>query len=143
MTDETLACAQHATSNRNALVCDEGESAWLYLTEADAEAIAADCWMFNTVAAPASLAGFTDRKRPPPATSRFSKILEASPMPPTSDVTISWSADGQSPCVSVAGVALAFVDGRTGHGYCANLQESGPFGHCFDDELHRELFGVA
>jgi len=61
MPDSILAESQNATSGRRALVCDEGASVWLYLSDPDGQSIATDCWLFNTVAAPNDLAGFRDR----------------------------------------------------------------------------------
>ena len=49
-----LLTQEHERSGRTAIVADEGDSVWLYLTEPHAATIAADCWLFNRIAAPSA-----------------------------------------------------------------------------------------
>lgn len=75
MADSILAESHSAASNRRAVVCDEGESVWFYLTDIDGQALVAGCWLFNTITAPPDLSGFTGRDCPPPAPSAFAKVV--------------------------------------------------------------------
>lgn len=56
MTDKLWVSSKHSLSGRSAIVADEGESVWLYLTAATSSDVpptpVADRWLFNQVDAP-------------------------------------------------------------------------------------------
>ncbi len=142
MSDDTLASDRHPATGRQALVRDEGESVWLYLTDVDGRELVADCWLFNTIIAPDDLSDFTSsRDRPPPATSRFTGPDARRGLPGLAEMTLAWSADGHDVCVRMAGVPIGFIDSRRRQGYSRHLRADGPFGQRFDDLKYRELFG--
>src|SRR5262245_687310 len=100
--DRYLLVSGNAVSGRSALVADEGDSVWLYLTKPGDSKISADCWLFNRVAAPnpeelsTKAADYRARGEPPPATSdvvderaRLSGELD------DTRVRVFWSTDGE------------------------------------------------
>ena len=140
MADSILAESHSPASNRRAIVCDEGESVWFYLTDVDGQSLVADCWLFNTIAAPLDLSGFADRDRPPPATVSFAKVGTQRPAPRADEVAITWTLDGHGACVHVEGQVKGFIDARDGHAQCVNLTQSGPFGAEFDSAVYANRF---
>ena len=142
MSDNVLAKAHHPASGRHALVCDEGESVWLYLTDVDGRELIADCWLFNTIIAPDQLASLANRATAPAATSRFAGPDARRGLPGTNEISIVWSADGHDACVRMAGIPVGFIDSRARQGYSRNLRADGPFGQRFDNARYRALFDM-
>jgi len=140
MADSILAEARSPASNRRALVCDEGASVWFYLTDEDGRAPIGDCWLFNTVVAPADLSGFTARGLPPPATSAFAKSGTQRAAPDSNAVVITWSADGHGARVHVNGTLMGFIDARDGVSQGTNIAKDGPYGDRFDERAYASRF---
>jgi hypothetical protein len=55
------------TSERGAVLDDDGTTGWLYLTDRNGRDVVADVWVYNRVTAPASEAIEVSPDRPPPA----------------------------------------------------------------------------
>jgi hypothetical protein len=139
MSDEQWS-ARHPVSGRHAYVDDDGDSAWLYLTEADGYKVAADCWLYNRRRfAPAELAKWP-RDRPPPATDDHVDAggLRSGPLP--SPVTFIWDERGDSVAVRAADEVLGFIAAGDRRGHSQYLRQVGPWGTPFDDALFRRLF---
>jgi hypothetical protein len=105
----------HGRSGRTAIVADEGDSVWLYLTEPKGTAIAADCWLFNRIVAPSAAAlrprlpEYRARALPPPAPTEMigpNALHETALMP--GEVEVSWSADGHAVAAWVDGTLVGF-----------------------------------
>jgi hypothetical protein len=43
---------RHPDSGRTAIIADEGDSVWLYLTDPSGEGVTTDCWLMNRIPAP-------------------------------------------------------------------------------------------
>jgi hypothetical protein len=123
------------------MVCDEGESVWLYLTDVDGRELVADCWLFNTISAPQDLSAYANCERPAPVIARFAGAGARRGLPGANEMSIAWSDDGHDVCIRMAGVPIGFIDARQRQGYSRHLQAGGPFGQRFDDATYRALFG--
>ena len=135
-----LASDRHPATGRQAMVCDEGESVWLYLTDVDGRDLVADCWLFNTIIAPDDLSAFANRDRPAPAIARFAGPDARRGLPGTNEISIAWSADGHDACVRMAGVPIGFIDARGRRGFSRHLLAEGPWGQPFDEATYKALF---
>jgi hypothetical protein len=147
MTEELTVSDPHPSSGRTAIVADEGESVWLYLTGPDGS-IAADCWLYNRVPAPSTaalrprLGEYRARGAPPPAPAEVvgPSAHRDAPLDPVT-VTLAWSADGEAVAASVDGVLVGFIAPGVRRGYSRHLRAAGPWGSPLDGALHAELFG--
>jgi hypothetical protein len=144
MSDELWVSDTSPVSGRSAIVESAGDSVWLYLTAPDGESIAADCWLFNRVPAPASVAAYRNAGGPPPAVAVVvgdgAHRLEAIG---AARVTFRWSPDGESVAALVDGVVLGFIAAGRRHGHSRHLRADGPWGAPFDAELYRATFDDA
>ncbi len=135
-----LASDRNPVTGRQAMVCDETESVWLYLTDVDGRELIADCWLFNTISAPDNLSGFANSGRPSPAIARFAAADARRGLPAASEMSIAWSPDGHDACVLMAGVPIGFIDSRHRRGFSRHLLAEGPWGQPFDEPTYKALF---
>ena len=146
MADELALSDPHPISRRAAVVADEGESVWLYLTAPDGS-IAADCWLYNRVPAPSTealrplLAEYRARRAPPPAPAEVvgPGAHRVAPLEREA-VAFTWSADGEAVAASVDGVLIGFIAPGARRGYSQHLRAAGPWGSPFDADLYGTLF---
>jgi len=142
-----LLALKHKRSRRTAIVTDEGDSVWLYLTEPSALTIVADCWLLNRVltsSAQPMLPPFGDYRAqalPPPAPADVvgPNALRKGPLKPT-DVDVTWSANGEAAAAWVDGELVGFIAPGERRGYSRHLQVRGPWGAPLDAELFRRFF---
>src|SRR5687767_10494701 len=124
MPSEIWLSSESELSGRAAVIADEGESVWLYLTQADGRGILADCWLFNRVPAPsaeeikAESAAYRERGAPPPAArdvtdNRAQLLGELDP----NRVRIAWSKDGEAAAAWVDGLLAGFAISNERRGY--------------------------
>lgn len=142
----TLVVEENRPSGRTAIIADEGDSVWLYLTEPRKDAIAADCWLFN-LGRPMSqadlesrFAAYRARAAPPPAP--LEVLLPEAIRPPVPDhprLWVQWSADGEAVAACADDVVLGFIAPGERRGYSRYLSRAGPWGIPFDGELCRRL----
>ena len=127
-------------SGRHAYVEDDGDSAWLLLTESDGYKVAADCWLYNRRRfAEAELATWP-RDRPPPATDDYVDARGLRNGPLSSLVTFVWDQRGDSVAVRAGGEVLGFIAAGDRRGHSQYLRKVGPWGTPFDEALFRRLF---
>ena len=134
-------------SGRAAIIADEGDSLWLYLTEAGGEPIVADCWLANRVAAPsgAELEQRSDEYRrqevPPPAPRDF--VTDDARLEGTLDAArfrFAWSADGDAVAVWVDDALAGFIAAGEEGGFSARLHTECAWGRPLARELYARLF---
>jgi hypothetical protein len=145
--DETLLVEQHAPSGRKALIADEGDSVWLYLSEPHEDAIAADCWLFNRgqVRSQAELepklSAYRARGVPPPVPAELQRAegahLSLNDIP---RLRVQWSVDGEAVAAWAEHVVVGFIAPGERRGYSRFLTAAGPWGVPLDWELYRRLF---
>ena len=102
-----------AKSSRHAIIEDDGEVAYLYLTEPGRENIVAAAWIYSRT---------------------------SFPDPTDHDWTFLWSDDGESVAVLADGRPLACVVGAVGPGYSRGLEVAGSRGHPWDDMVFARVF---
>lgn len=139
--------SEHETSRRAALIAEEGESVWLYLTEPGGGQIVADCWLFNRVPAPsgeevrARRAEFRERGVPPPASQEVidQAALLGGPLD-ESRASFVWSADGEAVAAWLDGQLAGFIAPGESRGYSAHLRTRSPWGQPLLVERYDQLF---
>src|SRR5512143_711531 len=140
MESDIRASEPHPTSRRRAIVEDDGDSVWLYLTVPNGLSPSADCWLYNRQAVRSDIKT-RPHDRPPPApdsvalpnSSRSSSLPER--------IQFQWDSDGESVAVSVDGEALGFILAGQRHGYSRYLHVVGPWGNPFDHSTYERVFG--
>jgi hypothetical protein len=100
-------------SSRHAVIEDDGEVAYLYLTERGRQNIVASAWIYSRT-------NFPD--------------------PTERDWTFLWSDDGESVAVLADGHPLACIVGAVGPGYSRELEAGSSLGHAWDDTTYARVF---
>lgn len=131
---------RHPASDRTAIVEDDGRSAWLYMTRPGSHALAADCWLYNRLEAPASVDVEAARKQPPPAVQGVAGQGARIADPVWSAMRLLWSADGQSVAFLYHDVPLGFIAQAEKAGYSRNVVASCPWGRRWDAARFDALF---
>jgi hypothetical protein len=142
---DALLVQQHERSGRTAIVADEGDSVWLYLTEPHLRAIAADCWLFNRVVAPPTadsepqLSSYRAQALPPPAPSGMvgpgavrTSLIDS--------VHVEWSPDGNAVAAWAEAELIGFITPGRRRGFSRFLLAEGPWGAPLDLELYERSF---
>jgi hypothetical protein len=141
--DELLLEFDSEASGRTAVIADEGDSVWLYLTHPTEPEIERDCWLFNlpTAAAEPDPEMYAAQSAPPPAPARFITPEGTQQMPDAARIRVHWSQDGHSVAVLLDGVAIGVASIELEHGYSRYLREAGPWGLPWDEAGVHVLVG--
>jgi hypothetical protein len=103
------------------------------------QAIVADCWLWNRIAAPGNPADYASQGLAPPAPKGMiippGTVTDALPT-----VTTRWRWDGNAVALLVEDRAIAFISADQKRGYCRHLRSAGPWGNPFDAKRYRRLF---
>jgi hypothetical protein len=141
---------RHPDSRRTAIIADEGDSVWLYLTEASGEGVTADCWLVNRIPAPsyAELAEDEGAERyrgeglPPPAIAEVvaEGAFRSSPLDAAS-CHFAWAANGESVAAYYETELLGFIVRGEPRGFSRFLRVASPWGEPLDLARFAEVFG--
>ncbi len=141
---------RHPDSQRTAIIADEGDSVWLYLTDAGGEAVTADCWLMNRIPAPryADLAEhegaerYRDEGLPPPAIAEVvaDGAFRSVPLEATR-CRFAWAANGESVAAYYEAELLGFIARGEPRGFSRFLRVPSPWGEPLDLERFGEVFG--
>jgi hypothetical protein len=142
MEKEIFLSSKNSISNRWAIFKEDESSAWFYITEANQQKPIADCWVYNKVIAPKSLAEVQKyRNSPPPAILENvakdylrSDIIE-------SQISFLWSKDGNSVSVLIEGYPMGYILSGEKRGYSRNLISNCAWGNVFNEEKFLLHFG--
>ena len=142
---------RHPGSHRTAIIADEGDSVWLYLTDASGEGITADCWLVNRIPAPryAELAETEGAERyrgeglPPPAIAEVvaEGAFRAAPLD-AARCRFTWAANGESVAAYYETELLGFIAHGEPRGFSRFLRVASPWGEPLDLERYAEVFGL-
>ncbi|QEL13939.1 hypothetical protein [Limnoglobus roseus] len=132
---------QHPVSGRRGTFEDDGNSAWLYLTEARTDRVIADAWVYNRVPPPSLSQVASYRPAPPPAAEGYASADALCAEPTAYEWSLQWSADGESVAVLRDGVALGLIARGGRPGFSRLLVKAGPWGQPWDEERFRSVMG--
>lgn len=141
---------RHPDSGRTAIIADEGDSVWLYLTEPSGEGVISDCWLLNRIPAPryAELAEdegaerYRDEGLAPPAIAEVvaeGAFRQAALEP--SRCRFTWAANGESVAAYYGTELLGFIARGEPRGFSRFLKLASPWGEPLDLERYAALFG--
>ncbi len=141
---------RHPESGRTAVIADEGDSVWLYLTEAGGEGITADCWLMNRIPAPryAALAESEGAERyrgegvPPPAIAEVvaEGAFRQAPLE-AHRCRFAWAANGESVAAFYEAELLGFIVRGEPRGFSRFLRLASPWGEPLNLDRYDEVFG--
>ena len=144
---DILLVGEHEESGRRALIADEGDSVWLYLTHPGAMAIAADCWLYNRIIAPSAAqlkeraAAYRARGLPPPAPADLVGPDAVRPRhPATPDIRFTWSRRDGGVAAWERGQLIGFIAPGHPRGFSRFLTGECPWGAPLDLELYEHMF---
>jgi hypothetical protein len=137
-------------SGRTAMIVDEGDSVWLYLTDVSGEGVTADCWLMNRIPAPryAELAENEGAERyrgeglPPPAIAEVVTDGAFHPAPlEAARCRFTWAANGESVAAYYETELLGFIARGEPRGFSRFLKVASPWGEPLDLERFAKVFG--
>ena len=133
--DALLLEFDNEASGRTAVIADEGDSVWLYLTHPSEEEIEQDCWLFNLPTAPAEPdpAAYEAQSAPPPAPAQFITPEGTRALPQERSLRVRWSRDGHTVAAVLDGVTIGLASIREDHGVSRYLRQACPWGKPWDD----------
>jgi len=136
----------HPTSGYAAVIADEGEAVWLYLTT-EGPAIVADCWLLNRGPAltredlRARADAYRARGAPPPAPAEALHARAVPGYPILPAFALRWNAAGTAVAATVDAAVLALVQATERRGYHRDLAAAGPWGAPLTADVLRAAFG--
>lgn len=141
---------RHPESQRTAIIADEGDSVWLYLTDVSGEGVTADCWLVNRIPAPryAELAEaegaeqYRGQGLPPPAIAEVvaDGAFRDAPLE-AARCRFTWAASGESVAAYYDTELLGFIVRGEPRGFSKFLRVASPWGEPLDLERFVEVFG--
>jgi hypothetical protein len=141
---------RHPDSRRTAIIADEGDSIWLYLTDASGEGVTADCWLMNRIPAPsyAALAEEEGAERyrgeglPPPAIAEVvaEGAFRTTPLE-AARCRFTWASNGESVAAYYETELIGFIARGEPRGFSRFLRLPSPWGEPLDLERFVEVFG--
>lgn len=133
--------AQHPGSRRWAVVEDDGQAGWLYLTEPDIPKPVAHCWLYNRVRyiEPAQIEEY--RGAAPPAPRGIARDEGVKNQIVPSLISFRWTRDGHSVACLHAESPLGFIVDAKSPGCGRYLIKSSPWGEPWDQGHYEALFG--
>jgi hypothetical protein len=139
---EPFLSEQHPDSRRWAIFEDDGQSAWLYLTEPDCTAPAGDCWIYNRIPAPDPSEIKAFRPGPPPAARGFAGPEALVLEPDVAHMRLLWAGDGAAVALLADGVPLGFLVAGERRGTSRHLARTGPWGNTWDQARYEAVFST-
>ena len=128
-------------SRRTAVIAEEIDSIWLYLSAPGEQKPQRDCWLLNTTAVVHEQSYYRQRGAPPPAPAdRVGPEGVASP-PATERWSVQWSVDGHSVAALLDGLPIGVIS-ATGRGGMARFIGTGadPWALPWDEDAYRAVF---
>ena len=140
MPEEVFLSEQHSVSHRWAVLEDDGLSAWLYLTEPDAEKPVADCWIYNRIPSPEPAESYLSRGVAPPAPCGYAGKGALLVSPDASGFRLMWSRDGESVALFADSILMGFIASGQKRGFSRNLEKAGAWGNPLDEDVYQAVF---
>jgi hypothetical protein len=150
MTSSIHISERHPDSGRTAIIADEGDSVWLYLTDTSGEGVIAEAWLMNRIPAPryAELAEnqgaerYRDEGLPPPAIAEVvaDGAFRATPLE-AARCRFAWATNGESVAAYYETELLGFIARGEPRGFSRFLRVASPWGEPLDLERFVAVFG--
>lgn len=127
---ELLLSEQHPSTQRYALLSNEGDSIWLYLTAPGAPQIIASAWVANVIEAPATVdvSQYRSQSRPPPAPADVVGVDARFEQPAEVEWSLHWLEAGEGVQVIANGRPRAAILAKAERGLCRAIAVEGPWG---------------
>ena len=141
MPEPLFLTSRSAASNRAAIVAEDGDSVWLYLTGPGSTRPERDCWLLNTPSA----ASEPDPERyrseglPPPAPAEIIDPKGVQKAPEPKRWNFLWSPNGDAVAVAVDDIVIGVVAVAEARGFSRHLLRSGPWGNAWDPDVVARL----
>ena len=131
---------QNTVARRYAVLKDDGQTGWLYLTHPDATQPMADVWVFNRVPPPRHEQIRSYAPSPPPAPVGYAGDFGLIEAPLKFRWLFIWSDDGEAVAVAKDGHPIAFILASRKHGFSRNLMRDGRWGMMWSEEAFEKTF---
>ena len=142
MADEIFISDVHPLSKRWAILDDNGNSAWLYLTVPGEQQPEKYAFAYSPVPPVEALnIDAIQRGEPPILTTALASEDAVITGLDTAQVNFLWSADGESLALAYQGRLLAMIVAGSERGYSAALSREGEFGLPWDEAVFGQSFG--
>ena len=128
-------------SGRTAVIAEELDSVWLYLSAPGKQSPEQDCWILNTPAAANPIDFYRTRGSPPPAPGGHVAPGGTRDVPAAERWSLSWSADGDSVAAMLEGTAVGFISPSRPRGVARYILEgAAAWAHTWDEDSYRRTF---
>ena len=141
MRDTDIIIATSEASGRTAIVREEVDSVWLYLSRPGEDRPEVACWVLNTIDAPPApdFASYRSQSAPPPLPA--ARLAAALPDPHQGRWSLQWSRDGHAVAALLDERPIAFVVGGRPRGHARYVQGGAdPWALPWDDEMFATVF---
>jgi hypothetical protein len=134
-------CEQHPLTRRHAVLEDDGQTIWLYLTVPDSPKPVTDVWVYNRVPAHSVEKTSSFAPSPPPVPVGYAGEGGLLIDPQSHVWAFVWSSDGEAVALEKDGESVAFVRAGQKPGFSRQLVKDGPWGHAWSEGEYRAIFG--
>jgi hypothetical protein len=144
MADEIFITDVHPVSGRWAILDDNGNSAWLYLSAPGTQQPEKDAFAYSPVAPVAALdIDAIQRGIAPILTTGLASSDAVISGLDSAQISFLWAADGESVAVAYQDRLLAMIVSSSDRGYSAALAQDGEFGQRWDEAVFEQHFFAA
>ena len=142
MADEIFISDVHPLSKRWAILDDNGNSAWLYLSVPGEQRPEKDAFAYSPVPPAATLnVEAINRGEPPILPAELASDAAQISAADSAEVSFLWSADGESLALAYQDRLLAMIVAGSERGYSAALSQPSDFGLPWDEAVFEQWFG--
>ena len=141
MRDTDIIIATSEESGRTAVVREEVDSVWLYLSRPDEARPEVACWVLNTIDAPQApdFAHYRSQSAPPPLPA--SQLADVLPDPDQGRWSLRWSPDGHAVSALLNERPIAFVIGGRPRGHARYVKSGAdPWALPWDENIFVTVF---
>ena len=131
-------------SRRTAIVREEVDSVWLYLSRPGETRPEVACWVVNTIDAPRvpDFAAYRNQSAPPPLPA--TQLAGTPPDPRQGDWSLRWSRDGHAVTALLDEHPIAFVVAGRSRGYARYVKAGAdPWALPWDEDLFATVFSAS
>jgi hypothetical protein len=126
-------------SRRTAVIAEEIDSVWLYLSAAGNETPERDCWLLNTTTTPREMAFYRERGAPPPAP--IDRVEHGGVLSAPGQWSVIWSASGDAVAALLNALPIGFVSAPDQRGWARYMRAgAGSWAKPWDEDTYRTLF---